>query len=131
MSVRRRVREVDCGADRRAEADRRDGDHLAVVGADLERDRLRRVQQLDAVEFGGRADPLDLAGELVDLGLDRALSVVESVPFLYCTARSRMRWSIECTSVSEPSAVCTSETRVLHVALGLVEATDLGRAAAR
>jgi hypothetical protein len=37
-------------------------------------------------------------------------SSVESVPFLYCTASSRTRWSIECTSCSEPSAVCTSDT---------------------
>jgi len=34
----------------------------------------------------------------------------ESVPFLYCTASSRTRWSIECTSESVPSAVCTIET---------------------
>src|SRR3954468_20633009 len=39
-----------------------------------------------------------------------ALSSSESVPFWYCTASSRVRWSIECTSCSEPSAVWTSET---------------------
>ena len=38
-----------------------------------------------------------------------ALSVVDSEPFLYCTARSRTRCSMEWTSCSEPSAVCTSE----------------------
>ena len=37
------------------------------------------------------------------------LSVVDSVPLLYCTARSRTRCSIECTSPSAPSPVCTSE----------------------
>src|SRR3954468_23504694 len=39
-----------------------------------------------------------------------ALSDVESVPFWNCTASSRTRWSIECTSFSEPSAVCTRLT---------------------
>ena len=38
------------------------------------------------------------------------LSEVDSVPLLNCTARSRTRWSIECTSASEPSAVCTIDT---------------------
>ena len=55
-----------------------------------------------------------------------ALSAVARVPLLNWTARSRTRWSIECTSASAPSPVCTSETRVLRVALGLVEAADLG-----
>ena len=36
-------------------------------------------------------------------------SCEDSVPFLYWTASSRTRWSIECTSLSWPSAVCTSE----------------------
>ncbi len=37
------------------------------------------------------------------------LSLVDSVPLLYCTARSRTRWSMACTSAIAPSAVCTSE----------------------
>ncbi len=36
--------------------------------------------------------------------------VGDSVPFLAWTASSRTRWSIEWTSFSEPSAVCTIET---------------------
>ena len=38
-----------------------------------------------------------------------ALSSVLRVPLLYCTFRSRTRWSIECTSLRAPSAVWTSE----------------------
>ena len=38
------------------------------------------------------------------------LSLADSVPFLYWTASSRTRPSMECTSASAPSAVCTSET---------------------
>ena len=38
------------------------------------------------------------------------LSSVDSVPLSYCTFRSRMRLSIECTSLRAPSAVWTSET---------------------
>ena len=37
-------------------------------------------------------------------------SSVDSVPFLYWTASSRTRCSIEWTSFSAPSAVCTSDT---------------------
>ena len=39
-----------------------------------------------------------------------ALSEVESVPLPYWTASSRTRCSIEWTSLSEPSAVCTRLT---------------------
>ncbi len=38
-----------------------------------------------------------------------ALSFADSEPFLYCTASSRTRCSIEWTSCRLPSAVCTSE----------------------
>ncbi len=38
----------------------------------------------------------------------RGVSSIE--PFLYCTASSRMRWSIEWTSSRLPSAVWTIET---------------------
>jgi len=37
------------------------------------------------------------------------LSAGERVPLSYCTASSRTRWSIECTSLIAPSAVATSE----------------------
>ena len=39
-----------------------------------------------------------------------ALSDADSVPLLYWTASSRTRWSMACTSLMAPSAVCTSET---------------------
>ena len=39
-----------------------------------------------------------------------AWSSLLSVPFLYCTASSRTRWSMEWTSSRFPSAVCTIET---------------------
>src|SRR3712207_8861628 len=48
---RSRHRELERGdADRVVEVDRVDADLVGVVRADLERDRLRRVEQLDAVE---------------------------------------------------------------------------------
>src|SRR4051794_18999590 len=72
---RDRVRAGDVDVpDLRREVGRRDRDDIAVVGADLERDRGgRAVEQLDAVEVGAGADPLDLAGELSGLGGDRRL----------------------------------------------------------
>ena len=90
----------------------RDGDLLVVVRADLERDGAgAAVEQLDAVELGGRADALDLRlASWLTSAVIAALSDVDSVPFLYCTASSRTRCSIEWTSFSEPSAVWTSET---------------------
>ena len=106
-----RVAEAAVGG-RAAEVRRGRGDRLTVVGADLERERVR-AEQLLAVELraGRRVDDvLDLAGDLIDLRRIAVLSPVDSVPLLYWTARSRTRWSIEWTSFSAPSAVCTSET---------------------
>ena len=69
------------------------------------------VNSCDAVELRGRADAVDLGRQLADFRLrSPSWSPVASVPFWYCTASSRMRWSIAWTWFSEPSAVCTSET---------------------
>ena len=88
------------------------GDRLAVVGADLEGE-ARRAEQRLAVELRARRgvrDVLDLVGDLVDLGArSPSCRRSSSVPLPYWTLRSRTRCSIECTSASEPSAVCTSE----------------------
>ena len=59
--------------DRRVQLDRADADRFAVVGADLELDFFRGVEQVLAVEAGRFADALDLVGQLRDLGDDRFL----------------------------------------------------------
>ena len=43
-------------------------------------------------------------------GINAAWSADDSVPLLNSTARSRTRCSIDCTSASAPSPVCTSDT---------------------
>ena len=93
-----------------AEVGRGRRDRLAVVGADLERERRAAPNSGLAVELrSGRRCSLISLGDLADLGRDRVLVVGVSVPLSNCTFRSRTRCSIECTSLSAPSAVWTSE----------------------
>src|SRR3954469_2672309 len=60
-------------ADLATQRRRGDADRVIVVGADLERHRRAGVEQLDAVEVGAAADPLDLRRELRRLGRDGGL----------------------------------------------------------
>src|SRR6266849_1099634 len=98
---------------------------LAVIGADLERDRAARIEQVDPVERGLLADVGDLSAELSNLGRDGGLirrrqgAVVELHREVTHALEHRLYLGERAfTGLNE-------RDRVLRVARSLVESTDL------
>ena len=113
------------GGDALAERDRRDRDDLAVLGADLERDRVRRAQQQDAVELRARTDPLHLGSQHVDLGLDRRLvgRRQRAVLVLHGEIANALQHGVDL--LQRTLGRLHERDGVLRVSLGLVEPPDL------
>src|SRR3954454_24432815 len=126
---RRDVDLTDGAAHRRdllAQGRRGDADHVTVVGADLERDRrLGTVKQLDAVEIGGLTDPLDLAGQLGDLGGDGSLVRRGERAVLVLDGQLAHALQHRVDLVQRTLSGLHEADRVLSVALGLAQATNL------
>src|SRR3954452_8073938 len=124
---RDRVRTVDVDRpDLGAEGRGRDRDDVAVVGADLERDRpAGAVEQLDAVEVGAVADALDLALELSSLGGDRRLVGRGECAVLELDGELTHALEHRVHLVQRTLGRLHEADGVLRVALGLRETADL------
>src|SRR6185437_8757336 len=115
----------DARADGRTQGNRRDRDHVTVVGADLERDRSVLGEQRDAVERSGLADALDLRTQLVDLGLNSRTVIRAERAVLVLNGQVSNTLKHRVNLVHLALGRLDERNAVLGVAVGLSKTTDL------